>query len=95
MGDGILDWMVWTRPTAIFFAVIVGLLVFMAVWEVLSPTAARRGFLPMATTRGDRLFIALLTAAFVHMAWLALTDATLWGAFGASLALAAVIGRWG
>ena len=95
MDDGILSWMAWTGPTKLFFAVIIGMLVVMAVWEVLSPTTARRGFLPMATTRGDRLFIALLTAAFVHMAWLALTDVTLWAAFGLSLALGAVIGRWG
>ena len=67
----------------------------LAVWEVLSPTPLRRGFLPMATTRGDRFFISLLGAAFVHMGWLALTDVTLWAALGVSLVVAAIIGRWG
>ena len=38
----------------------------------------RRGFLPMATTRGDRLFIGLLGAAYIHLAWLGLTDLPLW-----------------
>lgn len=95
MNDGILSWMAWTGQTKLFFGLLIGMLVIMAVWEVLSPTTERRGFLPMATTRGDRFFIALLTAAFVHMAWLALTDITLWGALGLSLVLAAVIGRWG
>ncbi|MEE8297476.1 MAG: DUF2160 family membrane protein, partial [Hyphomicrobium sp.] len=32
----------------------------------------RRGWLPMATTRGDRLFVGLLASAFFHLAWLGL-----------------------
>jgi hypothetical protein len=28
----------------------------------------RKGFLPMATTRGDRLFIGLLSAAYINLA---------------------------
>jgi hypothetical protein len=32
----------------------------MTVWEIKSPTTLRKGFLPIATTRGDRLFIGLL-----------------------------------
>jgi len=94
MGSEILDWMVWTRQTALFFAVIIGMVTLMMVWELISPTTTRRGFLPMATTRGDRFFIALLTAAFVHMGWLTFSDITLWGAFGVSAVLAVVIGRW-
>ena len=35
-----------------------------------APTIERRGFLPMATTRGDRLFIGLLGAAWIHLGWL-------------------------
>jgi predicted small integral membrane protein len=31
------------------------------------------GWLPMATTRGDRFFISLLGAAFIHLLWLGLT----------------------
>lgn len=69
-----MDWMVWTVPTALFFATIAGILVAMTVWEVVSPTSFRRGFLPLATTRGDRLFIGLLSSAWFHLAWLGLTD---------------------
>ncbi len=29
----------------------------------------RKGFLPIATTRGDRLFIGLLSAAYVNLIW--------------------------
>lgn len=90
-----MRWMAWTTPSAVLFAAIVGLLVVMLIWELASPTVARRGFLPMPTTRGDRLFISLLAAAFIHMAWLGLTAASPWPALAISAAAAAVIGRWG
>ena len=57
------DWMVWTTPVAVFFCCIALLLAGMTVWELKSPTTLRRGWLPIATTRGDRLFIGLLMAA--------------------------------
>mgnify|MGYP003419131226 CR=1 FL=1 len=56
------DWMVWTLPVAVFFCCIALMLVGMTVWEIKSPTVMRKGFLPIATTRGDRLFIGLLAA---------------------------------
>ncbi|MBP6752198.1 MAG: DUF2160 domain-containing protein [Alicycliphilus sp.] len=61
------DWMVWTTPVAIFFTCIVLMLIGMTVWEMKSPTVERKGFLPMVTTRGDRLFIGLLGAAYVNL----------------------------
>lgn len=68
-----LDWMAWTLPVAVFFVAIVLLLVGMTVWEIRSPTNKRRGFLPLATTRGDRLFIGLLLAAYVNLAFVGLS----------------------
>ena len=61
------DWMAWTLPVAVFFTCIVFMLIGMTVWEIKSPTTLRKGFLPIATTRGDRLFIGLLTAAYVNL----------------------------
>ena len=90
-----MGWMAWTRPTAIFFAVILGGIVAMLIWELRSPTISRRGLLPMPTTRGDRFFIGLLTSAFVHMAWIGLTSATPIFATVISLALMLAIGVWG
>jgi predicted small integral membrane protein len=90
-----MSWMAWTRPTAIFFACIAAMHVAMTVWEIISPTAQRRGFLPMPTTRGDRLFIGLLTTAFVHIAWIGLTTMTPWIAVAISAALMILIGLWG
>ena len=63
------DWMVWTTPVAVFFSCVALLLVGMTVWELKSPTVARKGFLPIATTRGDRLFIGLLAAGYVNLAF--------------------------
>jgi predicted small integral membrane protein len=75
------SWMAWTKPTAIFFVVIFGLIAAMGVWEKVSPGGApRKGVLGIQTHRGDRLFITLLGAGFIHIGWLLLTAYPLWGA---------------
>jgi predicted small integral membrane protein len=90
-----MSWMAWTLPTALFFAGIFAMLAGMLAWERISPTRPRRGFLPLVTTRGDRLFIGLITTAFVHMAWLGLANLPVWPVSLACLGLMLVIGRWG
>ena len=101
-----LDWMAWTLPVAIFFACIVLMLAGMTVWELKSPTLMRKGFLPMATTRGDRLFIGLLSAAYVNLAfvvvsermigWFGLeSEPSIWISFVVSMALLALIMKKG
>ncbi len=66
--------MAWTLPVAVFFTCIVLMLIGMTVWEIKSPTVLRKGFLPIETTRGDRLFVGLLTAAFINLAWVGLGE---------------------
>jgi predicted small integral membrane protein len=90
-----LDWMAWTLPTAIFFIVIAVILVSMTVWQIVAPSPERRGFLPIPTTPGDRLFVGLLVTAYFHLAWLGLTTLSLWGALAISLVWMAVVMRWG
>ena len=90
-----LEWMAWTVPTALFFITISLMLVGMTIWQIISPTIERRGVLPIKTTRGDRLFIGLLGSAYIHLAWLGLTDFTIWIAFGISIVWMVVIMRWG
>jgi len=68
------EWMAWTTPVAVFFVCIVLMLIGMTVWEIKSPTVERKGFLPIATTRGDRLFVGLLTAAYINLAWVGLGE---------------------
>ena len=90
-----LTWMAWTWETAAFFAAIALLLLGMTAWERLVPGGApRRGILTIDTTRGDRLFISLLSAAFIHLGWLALFGPPLWGALAASLLFAVAVFRW-
>jgi len=67
-----MSWMAWTTPTMIFFIGIGLSLVLLTLAELKWPTALEKGFLPLATTRGDRFFISLLSAAFIHLFWLAL-----------------------
>lgn len=100
------EWMAWTTPVAVFFTCIVLMLIGMTVWEIKSPTDTRRGFLPMETTRGDRLFIGLLAAAYTNLVfvgvsgklaqWLALeTDPSIWISFVVSMGLLTLIMRKG
>lgn len=88
-------WMAWTTPVAIFFSAVVLMLAGMTIWEMRAPTVERKGFLPMPTTRGDRLFIGLLSAAYVNLAWAGLTDATQWVAAAIGFVVLLVVMRWG
>ena len=85
-----MNWMAWTSLTAIFI-----MLVGMTTWEALSPCTPRRGLLPLVTTRGDRLFIALLSSAFLNLAWIGLTELNQYWALGLSGVLLLLIGRYG
>ena len=68
------EWMAWTVPVAVFFCCIALMLAAMTLWELKSPTTVRRGWLPIATTRGDRLFIGLMAAAWVNLGFVALSE---------------------
>jgi predicted small integral membrane protein len=100
------NWMAWTTPVAIFFTCILFMLAAMTVWEIKSPTSLRKGFLPIPTTRGDRLFIGLLVAAYLNLAfigvgaqladWLSLqAEPSIWISFVFSMASLALIMRKG
>ena len=100
------DWMVWTTPVAVFFTCIALMLIGMTVWEIKSPTVMRKGFLPIATTRGDRLFIGLLSAAYVNLAFIGLAgklaerlslseEPSIWISFVASMALLGLVMKKG
>jgi predicted small integral membrane protein len=86
-------WMAWTWQTATFFAAIACLLAIMTAVAIVRPELERVGVLGIATTRGDRLFIALLGSAFIHLGWLGLAGPDLWWASGVSLAYAVAVFR--
>ena len=90
-----MSWMAWTWPTAAFFICIGGALILMTVLELLKPTEPSQGFLPIVTTRDDRFFISLLSAAFIHLAWLGLLGSSLYVASILAILWAGVLMRWG
>jgi predicted small integral membrane protein len=100
------EWMAWTTPVAVFFTCIGLMLVGMTVWEIKSPTRARKGFLPIVTTRGDRLFIGLMCAAWVNLGFVAISERlmnwfsleqepSIWISFVVSMAVLALVLRQG
>lgn len=87
--------MAWTWQTALFFALLLATLLFMTGLALLRPERERVGVLGLPTTRGDRLFLTLLCAAFIHLGWLALAgEAPLWGGSVLSLLWGAALFRW-
>ena len=101
-----LNWMAWTTPVAVFFGGIGLMLAGMTAWEIRSPSVMRRGFLPISTTRGDRLFIGVLCVAFGNLAFIAVRaklatalglvhEPSMWVGFGGSLLLLALVMRRG
>ena len=90
-----MSWMAWTLPTALFFVTIGMALVVMTLLELRYPTKQRQGFLPLSTTRGDRFFISLLSAAFIHLLFLGLLPGAVLWAFAVSAAWALLVLRWG
>lgn len=89
-----MEWMAWTLPTAIFFGIIGGLLVIFTILAIKFPETPRMGILRIETTRGDRLFIALLGSAFVNLIWLGLEIGPQPYALLAALVYAAAVFRW-
>ena len=90
-----MNWMAWTLPTASFFGAIGVLLAGMTLYELRSPCSERRGFLPISTTRGDRLFIGLLGSAYLHLLVIGVTDWSIWVASALSLVWLLIVMRWG
>jgi predicted small integral membrane protein len=100
------EWMAWTPPVAVFFCCIALMLLGMTLWELHRPTTERKGWLPIPTTRGDRLFIGLLSMAWVNLGFVAVSEhmvgwfglaqePSIWWSFVASLVLLGVVMRKG
>ncbi|WP_299844559.1 DUF2160 domain-containing protein [uncultured Roseovarius sp.] len=82
-----LGWMAWTWPTALVFIGIFSAMGIITVLEIKRPGGdERKGVLGLVTTRGDRLFITLLGAVYIFLAWLGLIGMPLWGPLALSIA---------
>lgn len=99
MGDWYAEnfgWMYWTVPSALVIGGLLCTIAAMAVWDRFSPSVARAGFLPMPTTRGDRLFISVMSIVGVHLIWLAFFGtAFVWIGTAITVLWCVVVARWG
>jgi predicted small integral membrane protein len=104
-----IAWMAWTWQTGLFFLLLAATLCVMTSLAIRYPEHERYGLLRIPTTRGDRLYLSLLGAAFVHLAWIGFVGAetivtlpftgglevsSLWIASLISLVYAAAVFRW-
>lgn len=62
-----LYWMYWTYPSVIFFGGIFLTIFCLGVWYRRAPSVPRKGFLPIETTRGDRLFVGIISSIFIYL----------------------------
>jgi predicted small integral membrane protein len=90
-----LEWMAWTPQTAVFVALVFGVLAGLAAFTAWHPPVPRKGFLPMTTSGGDRVYVGLLGTGAILIALIALTTLPL--AIGLALGAVwmAVVVVWG
>lgn len=70
------EWMYWTSQTLFVVSGLFLILLIMAVLDMRKPSTPRKGFLPILTTRGDRLFIGIIFCIVIGLIWLAFVGYT-------------------
>lgn len=94
MAAAAADWIAWTLPTQILFAILAVGFVILAILDMKHKSIPRKGFLPIPTTRGDRVFIGLMALIIISFIWLAL-DLPLYYVLIPGLLVYAIILIWG
>jgi predicted small integral membrane protein len=88
--------MQWTPPTIGLFIAVITILTIMTIWDIRSPSVPRKGFLPVGFTRGERLFLSVVTFLGTILAWMALLpDTNLNFALPVAAVLIFIVVRWG
>jgi predicted small integral membrane protein len=91
----VLEWMYWTIGTSLFVVGVVAFLTAVTLLGILVPSTPRKGFLPIETARGDRIYIGLLGTGLILILLIALSDLSLTLGLGiAAVWVVAVVG-WG
>ncbi len=70
----LIEAMVWTSGTAMFVGFVLLALVGLSIYTVSHPPVPRKGFLPMETTGGDRLYVGLLGIGLSMITLIAFTN---------------------
>jgi predicted small integral membrane protein len=64
-----LNWMHWTWQSGLGFGLLLVMLIGLTIFDRYRPGHERKGWLPMRTTRGDRVFIAVAWFLLMVFAW--------------------------
>jgi predicted small integral membrane protein len=72
-----IKWMAFTSGSQIFVLGLFALIGALTLLAVLVPAPARRGVLPLDTTRGDRIYIGLLGTGLIMILLIAFTHLAL------------------
>lgn len=62
--------MLWTVPSMIGIGLIFVIIIVVNIVDIFKPGYSRKGFLPISTTRGDRVYIAILSTVIVFFLWM-------------------------
>jgi predicted small integral membrane protein len=91
-----LSWMQWTPPTILIFIGVIVMLAVMTIWDIRVSSIRRKGFLPIGFTRGERLFLSIVTFLGTMIVWMAfLPDTNLLFALPVAAVLIFIVVRWG
>jgi len=63
-------WMQWNWAGTLFFAFLCLSITALTFWDMKTPGNRKKGFLPIPTTRGDRLFIGIMGSIGFTLLWL-------------------------
>jgi predicted small integral membrane protein len=87
--------MAWTPGTVVFVVGVFAGLGGLAIGAALRPSAPRKGFLPIPTARGDRVYVGLLGVGLILICLMALTTAPVTLGLALAAVWMAVVLRWG
>jgi predicted small integral membrane protein len=87
--------MAWTTGTAILVACVFAALIGLAVLSAARPSTPRKGFLPMPTARGDRIYVGLLGTGLILVLLIALSSAPVVLGLALGAVWMAVVVIWG
>ena len=91
-----LSWMHWTWKSGLGFGLLACMLIGLAILDHYRPGYSRKGLLPIATTRGDRVFMSVVSFAAIVLLWLKyLPETTRWWIFVIAGGVAFFLLKWG
>jgi predicted small integral membrane protein len=87
--------MAWTAGTFVLVVCVFAALIGLAVLAVVRPSTPRKGFLPMPTARGDRIYVGLLGTGLILVLLIALSSAPVVLGLALGAVWMAVVVIWG